>query len=43
MQEIEADQGLKNRWDKYRRDFEYAKDITYEAIMEILKIIANIL
>lgn len=43
LKEIAEDRGLKKRWDRYREDFEYAKEITYEAIMEILQIEINVL
>lgn len=28
LEEIRENEDLKNRWNKYRKDFEYAKDIT---------------
>lgn len=43
VEEIGANQDLKKRWDKYRKDFEYAKDITYKDIMNVIKIEVGIL
>lgn len=43
IEEIEENQDLKNRWDKYRKDFEYAKEITYESVIEVLKIEMNVI
>jgi predicted nucleotidyltransferase component of viral defense system len=41
--QIERVQDLKKRWDKYRKDYEYAKDITYEDIMDVIKVEIEIL
>lgn len=41
--EIRENQDLKKRWEKYRKDYEYAKDITYEDVMDVVKIETEIL
>ena len=37
LQNIEESPELKTMWDKYRKQFAYAKDITYEQIMDSIK------
>ena len=37
LHNIEESPELKTMWDKYRKQFSYAKDITYEQIMDSIK------
>ena len=37
LHNIETSAELKNMWDKYRKQFAYAQDITYEQIMDSIK------
>lgn len=37
LHNIEESPALKTMWDKYRKQFSYAKDITYEQIMDSIK------
>ena len=39
LHNIEESPELKTMWDKYRKQFSYAKDITYEQIMDSIKIL----
>ena len=39
LRNIEESLELKTMWDKYRKQFAYAKDITYEQIMDSVKIL----
>lgn len=41
LEQIESSEDLKIMWNKYRRKFEYAKNITYQDIMNVLKSIMN--
>ncbi len=41
LKRIEADSGLINQWEKYRKQFPYAKDITYQQIMEVIEGLLN--
>ena len=41
LRNIEESLELKTMWDKYRKQFAYAKDITYEQIMDSVKILLN--
>lgn len=36
LEQIKNDDGLQKQWEKYRRQFPYAKDIEYAQIMEVL-------
>lgn len=40
LRNIEESPELRAMWDKYRKQFAYAKDITYEQIIAVLKILA---
>lgn len=37
LHNIEESPELKTMWDKYRKQFSYARDITYEQIMNSIK------
>ena len=42
MTQISSSDDLKNMWDKYQKKFAYAKEITYENVMDVLRnIVAN--
>lgn len=42
MTQISSSDDLKNMWDKYQKKFAYAKEITYENVMDVLgNIVAN--
>ena len=42
MVQISSSDDLKNMWDKYQKKFAYAKEITYENVMDVLRnIVAN--
>ena len=41
LRNIEESPELKTMWDKYRKQFAYAKDITYEQIMNSVKTLLN--
>lgn len=41
MQNIEESAELKTMWDKYRKQFSYAKDIEYDQIIAVLKMLVN--
>lgn len=41
LERISESHELKNLWSKYQKKFAYASDISYEMIMDILKIILN--
>ena len=41
LRDIEESPELKTMWDKYRKQFAYAKDITYEQIMNSVKTLLN--
>lgn len=41
LEKISESHELKNLWSKYQKKFAYASDISYEMIMDVLKIILN--
>lgn len=42
MAQISSSDDLKNMWDKYQKKFAYAKEITYENVMDVLRnVVAN--
>ena len=41
MEQISLSKELKESWGKYRKMFAYASDISYEDIIEVLKVILS--
>lgn len=37
IKQISANDDVKNMWDKYQKKFSYARDISYDSIMGVLK------
>jgi predicted nucleotidyltransferase component of viral defense system len=40
LKQIEDNADLKQQWEKYRREFEYAADISYEQVMDALRVVS---
>ena len=43
IQDISESAALRVMWDKYRKQFSYAKDISFEMILEVLRDICRVL
>lgn len=43
LKNLEESLELKSRWDKYRKQFAYAKEIEYEQIMMMLGVLVKVL
>lgn len=41
LKQILESEDLKGMWNKYQKKFEYASEITYEAVLEVLKTIVQ--
>jgi len=38
--QIENSPELRQQWEKYRREFDYASDISYEQVVDVLKAVS---